>query len=152
MTADRLPDIFKKKVAVKGTVTGGVQLADGKDLLDLGSFPSSSGLPEKRFEVFTTTPGVKLSVAKYEEKDRDGKVIRTRDYVMDNGRPADDTLKVSVEKQDRADPDREYYWVKVTVPPNAMSGNLISSYVMLDVKGQVDRRIRIPIKGGTSGR
>jgi hypothetical protein len=141
----------RKKVTLKGTVVGDVFLADGKDALDLGSFKAGAGV-DRRFELYTTKPGVKLSVAKYEEKDRDGKVVRVRDHVIDNGRVADDVLKVTVEKQDRADPDREYYWVKVSVPANAQSGNFMSSYVVLDVKGQTDRRIRIPIKGGATGR
>lgn len=151
VTVPGVPDV-RNKVALRGTVTGDVHLADGKDAIDLGSFKASAGLPERRFELYTTRPGLRLSVAKYEEKDRDGKVVRVRDYVIDNGRVADDVLKVTVEKQDRADPDREYYWVKVSVPPNAQSGNFVGSYVVLDVKGAADRRIRIPIKGGAVGR
>jgi hypothetical protein len=60
---------------------------------------------------------------------------------------APDILKVSVERQDRKESDRGYYWIKVAVPPDAHQGQLVNSFVVVEIKGPNPRRFRIPVKG-----
>lgn len=142
-------DAQPRLVRVRGTVHGGMWLAAGKEI-DLKSFKFQSGYPEGRFELITDNPSaeVVLSKTEVEERDAAGELKKvTRDHVVVNGKVAPDVLKVSVERQDRKDPDRGYFWIKVSVPPDALQGQLLNSYVVVEIKGPNPRRFRIPVKG-----
>ena len=142
-------DVQPRLVRVRGTVHGGMWLSAGKDI-DLKSFKYQTGLPEARIELVTDNPTAEVVLSKTEVEERDAggdlrKVIR--DHVVVNGKLAPDVLKVSVERQDRKDTDRGYFWIKMTVPPDSLQGQLVNSYVVVEIKGPNPRRFRIPVKG-----
>ena len=142
-------DAQPRLVRVKGTVHGGMWLSAGKDI-DLKSFKYQSGLPEARIELVTDSPTaeVVLSKTEVEERDAGGDSRKVwRDHVVVNGKVAPDVLKVSVERQDRKDTDRGYFWIKLTVPPDTLQGQFTNSYVVVEIKGPNPRRFRIPVKG-----
>jgi hypothetical protein len=141
-----------RQVKLTGTVRGGVSLSEGKEI-DLKSFQSKVGSPERSFEVVTDNPATDLAVARTEVEERlpGGEVRKTAvDHVVVNGRVAPDVLKVAVVRQDRKEPDRGYFTLKVRVPPDAHQGQFLNSYVVLDVKGPAPRRLQIPVKGSAT--
>ncbi|HUR55859.1 MAG TPA: hypothetical protein VMZ71_17110 [Gemmataceae bacterium] len=143
-------DAQPRLVRVKGTVHGGMWLSAGGKDIDLKQFRYQVGFPEGRFELVTDNPSaeVVLSKTEVEERDAAGELKKvTKDHVVVNGKVAPDILKVSVERQDRKESDRGYYWIKVAVPPDAHQGQLVNSYVVVEIKGPNPRRFRIPVKG-----
>lgn len=142
-------DAQPRLVKVKGTVHGGMWLADGKEI-DLKLFRYEAGVPESRHELVTDSPSAEVVLAKteVEESDAAGNVKKVmKDHVVVNGRVAPEKMKVTVERQARKDADRGYYWVKVTIPPDTHQGQLVNSYVTVELKGPNPRRFRIPVKG-----
>ena len=109
---------------MKANVNGPGALVNGTQM-ELGSFPSPRGTTES-FTIETVQPGVELSL------------------VREQTQP--EYMQVALEKQ----PDvsgRGCYKVKVTIPANKQSGDISHGVVVLDVKGQNPRRVRIPVKG-----
>ena len=142
-------DASPRLVKVKGMVQGGMWLAKG-DELDLKLFRFQAGVPEAKFELLTDNPSaeVVLSKTEVEERDAKGETVKvTKDHVVVNGKVAPEVLKVTVERQDRKEADRGYYWIKATIPPDTHQGQLVNSYVMVEIKGPNPRRFRIPVKG-----
>jgi hypothetical protein len=145
-------DAQPRLVRVKGNVHGGMWLSSGKEL-DLKSFRAPAGVPEARFELLTDNPtaDVVLSQVEVEERGSSGQIQKVmRDHVVVNGKIAPDIVRVTIERQGRKDPDRGYFWIKITVPPEAVQGQLVNSYVVVELKGPNARRFRIPLKGGGS--
>jgi hypothetical protein len=142
-------DAQPRLVRVKGNVHGGMWLAADK-ALDLKLFRYEAGVPETRFELVTDNPAAEVVLSKIEVDERDGTGATkkvTKDHVVVNGEVAPQTVKVTVERQDRKEADRGYFWIKASIPPNAHQGQLVNSYVVVEFKGPNPRRYRIPLKG-----
>ena len=115
-------------VTLSGTNTGLVALADAK-LLDLESFPSRTGKPEKAFNLVSDRPNLKLTVAADE--------CKPRFVTVRLGEPEDGG-------------SRRRWRLTLSVPADAGLGEFPADSVVVFLADTGDgppRRIKVPLKG-----
>jgi len=116
---------LRKTVRVKGVVRGGIWLDNNQKEISL-DYLLAAGVPRKRVTIITDQPEKEL-------------VVVTDDPSTPEG------VKIALKKQE-AVPDRAYYDLDISVPPNSKSG-VWNGFVVLELKGAKPQRIRIPIRG-----
>ena len=126
------PDVGSLSVMLAGEVKGEVMLAGAADKtrLALGAFPSHAGV-KKQFFLVSERPGVELLNEVQLEPPERG------------------TIQVKLEKDaSGSTPERTQWSLWVQVPPGRVAGALPrDTAVVLTIKGDPPRRIRIPVSG-----
>jgi len=105
-------------------VTGSVGLRDAKEIAFI-PFKGKQGAPKAEV-VYTDRPETELEV------------------VADQCRP--EFLQVELTRLPPG-PDRGYYEIKVTIPPQRQFGTIDRGVVVLQIKGPRPQRVRIPVTG-----
>jgi len=119
-----VPNAAERSVKIQGRVTGAVGLRDAKEIA-FGPFRGKEGATKKEV-VYTDRPETELEV------------------VADQCRP--DFLQVELTRLPPG-PDRGYYEIKVTIPPQRQFGTIDRGVVVLQIKGPRPQRVRIPVTG-----
>jgi hypothetical protein len=120
-----------KTIPVKGLVQGGVFLAENrKDIVLSDSYRDGT---VDSFRLITKQPDAEVVLVKSE---CEPSFLREQYKGKDN---------VTLERL-TPDPDRGYYRLKITVPPESKSGPW-SGVVVLDLKGPNPQRMRIVVRG-----
>ncbi len=121
-------ELAAQVVTLTGAHTGLVALADAK-LIDLESFPSRTGKPEKAYTLVSDRPGLKLVVAADE--------CNPKYVVVRLGEPEDSG-------------GRRRWRLTLSVPPGAGLGEFPADSVVVFLADTGDgppRRVKVPLKG-----
>lgn len=116
----------ERRVRLTGLVRGPVWLDNDRTDIDLLAYRSRDGISNQRFRLIAEEKAAKVAVVGVEGD-------------------AADFLKVALEEQPPIG-DYGQFDLKLTVAPNARTGAW-SGVIVLEVKGPMPQRIRIPVKG-----